>query len=118
MTHGIHRRIPSTLAALFAAAPFAFSTPQDEPFAGSDDDSSPLLPTSLVLGSDAARRADSHAPIGVMGDHVHSAGEWMVSLRWTSMPAIPATKNWSVPSYATATPSFTWPVSRTTRASS
>ena len=26
-------------------------------------------------------RPDSHAPIGVMGDHTHAAGEWMVSLR-------------------------------------
>ena len=26
-------------------------------------------------------RADSHAPIGVMGDHVHNAGEWMFSYR-------------------------------------
>ncbi len=26
-------------------------------------------------------RADSHAPIGVMGDHMHKAGEFMVSVR-------------------------------------
>lgn len=26
-------------------------------------------------------RPDGHAPIGVMGDHMHHAGEWMVSLR-------------------------------------
>jgi hypothetical protein len=26
-------------------------------------------------------RADSHAPIGVMGDHVHKQGEWMISFR-------------------------------------
>jgi len=28
---------------------------------------------------------DSHAPIGVMGDHMHSKGEWMVSYRYMSM---------------------------------
>ncbi len=26
-------------------------------------------------------RADDHAPLGVMGDHAHGAGEWMVSYR-------------------------------------
>lgn len=30
-------------------------------------------------------RADSHAPIGVMGDHVHKQGEWMISLRHMQM---------------------------------
>ena len=30
-------------------------------------------------------RPDSHAPIGVMGDHVHGAGEWMISLRAMNM---------------------------------
>ena len=28
---------------------------------------------------------DSHAPIGVMGDHVHKTGEWMVSYRYMKM---------------------------------
>lgn len=28
---------------------------------------------------------DSHAPIGVMGDHIHQKGEWMVSYRFMSM---------------------------------
>ena len=27
-------------------------------------------------------RAASHAPIGVMGDHMHKTGEWMVSYRY------------------------------------
>ena len=31
------------------------------------------------------QRADSHAPIGIMGDHMHNAGEWMVSYRAMSM---------------------------------
>ena len=30
-------------------------------------------------------RADGHAPIGVMGDHMHRAGEWMASYRYMSM---------------------------------
>lgn len=32
-----------------------------------------------------AIRADSHAPIGVMGDHMHGAGEWMISYRYMYM---------------------------------
>lgn len=31
-------------------------------------------------------RPDSHAPIGVMGDHVHDAGEFMLSYRFMYMP--------------------------------
>jgi len=30
-------------------------------------------------------RPDDHAPIGVMGDHVHKAGEWMFSYRFMRM---------------------------------
>jgi hypothetical protein len=30
-------------------------------------------------------RADGHAPIGVMGDHVHKEGEWMFSYRYMYM---------------------------------
>ncbi len=30
-------------------------------------------------------RPDGHAPIGVMGDHVHHAGEWMLSYRFMFM---------------------------------
>ncbi|MGJ8668894.1 MAG: hypothetical protein ACSHXK_05320 [Oceanococcus sp.] len=30
-------------------------------------------------------RADSHAPIGVMGDHLHKKGEWMLSYRYMRM---------------------------------
>lgn len=35
---------------------------------------------ALSAGSISAR-ADGHAPIGVMGDHVHKRGEWMLSVR-------------------------------------
>lgn len=30
-------------------------------------------------------RADGHAPIGVMGDHLHKKGEWMLSYRYMRM---------------------------------
>ncbi len=36
-------------------------------------------------GHNMAMRADSHAPIGVMGDHVHKKGKWMVSYRVMNM---------------------------------
>ena len=32
-----------------------------------------------------AARPDGHAPISVMGDHMHEMGEWMVSYRYMSM---------------------------------
>ena len=32
-----------------------------------------------------AARPDGHAPISVMGDHMHAMGEWMVSYRYMSM---------------------------------
>lgn len=39
-----------------------------------------------IAGSDQAPiRADGHAPIGVMGDHMHKAGEWMLSYRYMRM---------------------------------
>ncbi|MEM1410843.1 MAG: transporter [Pseudomonadota bacterium] len=34
---------------------------------------------------DSPTEADRHAPIGVMGDHFHDAGEWMVSYRFMRM---------------------------------
>jgi hypothetical protein len=30
-------------------------------------------------------RADAHAPIGVMGDHMHGSGQWMLSYRYMTM---------------------------------
>ena len=32
-----------------------------------------------------AARPDGHAPISVMGDHMHKMGEWMVSYRYMTM---------------------------------
>ena len=40
---------------------------------------------SLALADDVTR-ADSHAPIGVMADHFHAKGEWMLSYRFMAMP--------------------------------
>jgi len=40
-----------------------------------DDDHSGVAPV----------RADSHAPIGVMADHMHKKGEWMLSFRYMNM---------------------------------
>lgn len=40
----------------------------------------------LIAGSVSAdTRPDSHAPIGVMGDHVHKKGEFMLSYRFMTM---------------------------------
>lgn len=59
------------------------------------------LPTGTSFGSKSLfrgggidpHRPDSHAPIGVMGDHVHRSGEWMVSLRWMRMTMDGLTQN-------------------------
>ena len=43
---------------------------------------------TLSIGSDGHSHAagpDGHAPIGVMGDHMHKAGEWMLSYRFMRM---------------------------------
>lgn len=46
-----------------------------------------ILPTLSAKAGDyhSKLRADSHAPIGVMGDHMHKAGEFMVSVRAMQM---------------------------------
>ena len=36
-------------------------------------------PMGIDVGHHGVHRADSHAPIGVMGDHMHAKGEWMLS---------------------------------------
>ena len=43
--------------------------------------------TGMVLNNDGMKpvRSDSHAPIGVMGDHMHNKGEWMLSYRYMYM---------------------------------
>ena len=48
-----------------------------------------LATTTSILnaheGPWTARRPDGHAPITVMGDHMHAMGEWMLSYRFMSM---------------------------------
>lgn len=46
-----------------------------------------LSPVTLVLASSSqtGSSADGHAPIGVMGDHTHKKGEWMLSYRYMYM---------------------------------
>ncbi|MBO1254502.1 transporter [Alteromonas sp. 5E99-2] len=36
-------------------------------------------------GSPSVSTVDHHAPIGVMGDHTHAKGEWMISYRYMTM---------------------------------
>lgn len=43
-------------------------------------------PASFEVGSHSHEsRSDDHAPIGVMQDHLHGAGEWMISYRFMRM---------------------------------
>ncbi len=51
---------------------------------------SPVLACDICSKDDAphlhiSSRADDHAPIGVMGDHMHKQGEWMLSYRFMHM---------------------------------
>jgi hypothetical protein len=48
---------------------------------------STLLSLSTFAHNDpwTASRPDGHAPISVMGDHMHAMGEWMVSYRYMTM---------------------------------
>jgi len=41
--------------------------------------------TVAMAGNAGPAHADSHAPIGVMGDHMHREGEWMFSYRFIRM---------------------------------
>lgn len=43
------------------------------------------LPLHFAVADEGVVRADSHGPIGVMGDHMHKAGEWMISYRYMHM---------------------------------
>lgn len=45
----------------------------------------PTLADHDTPDSPNSARPDSHAPIGVMGDHIHKEGEWMVSYRFKLM---------------------------------
>lgn len=57
------------------------------PLASALADDPPLSGPGLNYsgGGGAPIRADDHAPIGVMGDHLHKKGEWMLSYRYMYM---------------------------------
>lgn len=44
-----------------------------------------LATVALPAFADGTPRADGHAPLGVMGDHLHKKGEWMLSYRFMHM---------------------------------
>jgi hypothetical protein len=48
----------------------------------SDDGQQPM---GIDVGHQGIHRADSHAPVGVMGDHMHGKGEWMLSYHFMRM---------------------------------
>ncbi len=60
----MHARIGAALVCLMLASPALAGEGHDDHF---------------------SRRADAHAPIGVMGDHLHAQGEWMFSYRFGHM---------------------------------
>ncbi len=49
------------------------------------DENHDNIELSLTNEKLKAMRADGHAPIGVMGDHMHKKGEWMASYRFQHM---------------------------------
>jgi len=53
--------------------------------ANAHDDLPPGVSTSMSYSPQGGTRADGHAPIGVMGDHMHKQGEWMLSYRFMRM---------------------------------
>ena len=77
----------STFAALTTLAAPAFTSPNDP----GETEALAQLGTGFSISSSSFAPEDEHAhhasehprhaPIGVMGDHVHDAGEWMISVR-------------------------------------
>jgi hypothetical protein len=57
------------------------------PYAIADAHDDALPNTSFAVSGSGQKpvRADGHAPIGVMGDHMHHKGEWMLSYRYMHM---------------------------------
>lgn len=41
-----------------------------------------LLPFAAIADNPSQSTPDSHAPIGVPGDHLHKQGEWMAAYRY------------------------------------
>ncbi len=78
------RRAPRSAPAIHRAAVAAILAMAPLP-ALADDDFLPSSGFSVSGGHDAPVRADGHAPIGMMGDHMHHQGEWMLSYRYMHM---------------------------------
>lgn len=76
MTDYFRHALPCSLAtAALLLLPLAPATADDLPASG----------FAYSGGGGAPIRADGHAPIGVMGDHMHKKGEWMLSYRYMYM---------------------------------
>ncbi len=74
-------RISSHLSAASLAAALSVCAGH----AGLAHEEESVEPGLTIQGDGNAIRADGHAPIGVMGDHMHKAGEWMISYRYMRM---------------------------------
>lgn len=79
------RRNLLAMAALFASATLAWGSALGHDQPASETQLSAPHGFSVSPEGLTPLRADGHAPIGVMGDHMHSAGEWMLSYRFMHM---------------------------------
>jgi hypothetical protein len=73
-TRPMRHRLPTIV---LAVTPFAATLAHEPLPAGTG--------VSISGGHGGPIRADGHAPIGVMGDHLHKKGEWMLSYRYMQM---------------------------------
>lgn len=69
---------------LAAGGPAAGHEGPDHPTSEPDRSDTAFPPAEAGRFYDGSR-PDSHAPLGVMGDHRHAAGEWMLSYRYARM---------------------------------
>jgi len=67
----------SLSAIALAMTPFSPALADDPPVPGAG--------FSISGNAHGHLRADGHAPIGIMGDHLHKKGEWMLSYRYMHM---------------------------------
>ena len=73
-------KLRNSLAALLCGTALTFTASSD---AGEPAPAAPLEPE---VHDHSTSYPDDHAPIGVMGDHTHDAGEIMLSYRYMFMP--------------------------------
>ncbi|MEC8927613.1 MAG: hypothetical protein VX705_00240 [Verrucomicrobiota bacterium] len=72
-----------TVATVFALPAFMLAAPGDDLLVHYQDVQA--APAESVHDHYHTGRADSHAPLPVMGDHTHGANEWMLSYRYQYM---------------------------------